>query len=160
MTTRRILLFGLAFGGLAVGAWVGLKMTSDPKKAVQVQAAYRPVRDDSTFEFTVEYIGAHEGGAMAFGLVTKGTLHEGYHLRLIRRSGGEKECLCKAIAGASERLAMASSQGPDKNIGIWLDIPSTDLKPHDRLISFDVPAAARNIAPPDFQFSILHGIQK
>jgi hypothetical protein len=117
-------------------------------------------RGDSTFEFTVEYIGAHDGDAMAFGLVTKGTLYEGYRLRLIRQSGEEKECLCKAIAGASRRLAKASSEGTDRNIGIWLDIPPADLKPHDRLISLDSPAAARQVTPPDFQFSILHGVQK
>jgi hypothetical protein len=135
-------------------------MTSDPKKAERVRQAYQPVRDDSTFEFTVEYVGAHGGGAMAFGLVTKGTLHEGYRLRLIRQSGEERECVCRAIAGASKRLATASSEGTDKNIGIWLDIPPADLKPHDRLISFDNPAAARQITPADFQFSILHGVQK
>jgi len=52
-------------------------MTSNPKQAERVQQAYQPVRGDSTFEFTVEYVGIHDGGAMAFGLVTKGTLHEG-----------------------------------------------------------------------------------
>jgi len=135
-------------------------MASDPKKAARVREAYRPARDDSTFEFTVENVGAHDGGAMAFGLVTKGTLHEGYHLRLIRQGGDERVCMCKAIAGASKRLAQASSQGTDRNIGIWLDIPPADLKPYDRLISFDVPAAARQITPADFQFSILYGVQK
>jgi len=158
---RRIFLFGVAaIVGLAACAWVVLKMTSDPKKVESVRRAYQPVRDDSTFEFTVEYVGSHDGGAMAFGLVTKGTLHEGYHLRLIRQTGGERECVCKAIAGASKRLARASSEGTDRNVGIWLDIPAGDLKRHDRLISFDSPAAARQITPADFQFSILYGVQK
>jgi len=97
---------------------------------------------------------------MAFGLVTKGTLHEGYRLRLIPQSGAERECLCRAIAGASKRLSQASSEGPNRNIGIWLDIPAADLKPHDRLISFDTPAAARQVAPAELQFSVLHGVQK
>lgn len=134
-------------------------MTADPKKAEQVRKAYQPVRDDSTFEFTVEYVGGHDGGAMAFGLVTKGTLHEGYRLRLVRQSGEEKDCLCRAIAGASKRLSRASSEGVDKNIGIWLDIPPADVNPHDRIISFDGPTAARQVAPADLQFSILHGVQ-
>jgi hypothetical protein len=149
-----------AIVGLAVCAWVALKMTSDPKKAARVREAYQPVRADSTFEFTVEHVGAHDGGAMAFGLVTKGTLHEGYRLRLIRQSGGERECVCRAIAGPTKRLAQASSQGKDSNIGIWLDIPAADLTPYDRLISSDVPAAARQVAPAELQFSILHGVQK
>src|SRR5262249_40711834 len=114
-------------------------MTADPKKAEEIRKAYQPVRDGSTFEFTVEYVGAHDGGAMAYGLVTKGVLHEGYRLRLIRQNGEEKDCLCKAIGGASKRLSQASSEGVHRNIGIWLDIPPADLKPHDRLISFDTP---------------------
>ncbi len=97
---------------------------------------------------------------MAFGLVTKGTLHEGYRLRLIRQGSEISECLCKAIAGASKRLAQASSEGVDRNIGIWIDIPPGNLKPHDRLISFDTLAAARQVTPASFQFSILHGVQK
>ena len=141
-------------------AWLVLKMTSDPKKAEQFRQAYQPVRDDSTFEFTVEHVGVLDDGAMAFGLVTKGTLHEGYRLWLIRQSGGERECLCRAIAGASKRLSQASSEGVDRNIGIWLDISPADVKPHDRLISFDSPAGARQIAPAGTQISILYGVQK
>ena len=64
------------------------------------------------------------------------------------------------MSGASKRLARASSEGTDRNVGIWLDIPAGDLKRHDRLISFDGPAAARQITPADFQFSILYGVQK
>jgi hypothetical protein len=154
-------LFGVtAVIGLLVCAWIAFKMTADPKKAEQLRKAYQPVRDDSTFEFTVEYVGAHDGGAMAFGLVTKGMLHEGYRLRLIPQSGAERVCLCRAIAGASKRLTQASSDGVDRNIGIWLDIPAADLKPYDRLISFDTPVAARQVAPAELRFSILHGVQK
>jgi hypothetical protein len=151
-------LFGVAaIVGLVVCAWAVLKMMADPKKAEQVRKAYHPVRDDSTFEFTVERVGALDGGAMAFGLVTKGTLHEGYRMRLIRQSGGEMECVCRAIAGATERLSQAST---DRNIGIWLDLPPADLKSYDRLISFDTPSAARQVTPASFQFSVLHGVQK
>ncbi len=159
--TRRRLLFGItAIVGVVVCAWFALKMTADINKAEQVGKAYQPVRDGSTFEFTVEYVGAHDDGAMAFGLVTKGTLHEGYRLRLIRQSGEERDCLCRAIAGLSERLSNAGSEGEEKNIGIWLDIPPGDVKPRDRIISFDMLTAARQIAPADLQFSILHGVQK
>ena len=50
---------------------------------------------------------AGDGGAMAFGLVTKGTLHEGYRLHLIRGGNTQRECVCKAIAGTSKRLPQA-----------------------------------------------------
>jgi len=158
---RRIFLFGIAaIVGFVVCAWVALKLTADPKKADQVRKAYQPVRDDSTFEFTVERVAGHDGGAMAFGLVTKGTLHEGYRLRLVRPSGQERDCVCKAIAGVSKRLSQASSEGVDRNIGVWLDIPPGDVKKYDRLISFDTPAAARQVTPADLPLSILHGVQK
>jgi hypothetical protein len=158
---RRLFLSAVAaFVGLVVCAWIALEMTADPKKSEQVRDAYQPIRDDSTFEFTVEYVGAHDGGAMAFGLVTKGSLHEGYHLRLVRQNGEERDCLCQAIAGASKRLSQASSEGVDKNIGIWLDIPPADVRPRDRIISFDTPAAARQVAPAELKFSILHGVQR
>src|SRR5262249_9399972 len=130
---RRMLLFAVAaVGGLLVFALIVLKMTSDPKKAERVRQAYEPFREDSTFEFTVEYVGAQDASAMAFGLVTKGAIHEGYRLRLIRQNGVQMDCVCKAIAGISQRLAQASADGADRNIGIWLDIPPANLKPHDR----------------------------
>src|SRR5262245_50991263 len=110
---------------------------------MMTSADYKPLRDDSTFEFIVEYVGSHDEGAVAFGLVVKGALHEGYHLRLIRENNPERDCLCKAIAGVSKRLAKASSQEPENNIGIWLDLPAADIQPRDRLISFDSPASAR-----------------
>jgi hypothetical protein len=159
--TRRLFLLSVTLiAGVIVCALGMLKMASHPPKNERVRQAYQPVRADSTFEFTVEYIGACDGGAIAFGLVTKGTLHEGYHLHLIQQDGADRECLCKAIAGASKRLSEASSEGENKNIGIWLDIPPADVKPYDRLISFDTPSAARQVTPASFQISILNGLQK
>ncbi len=146
--------------GTVIYPWVALKMIPDQKKVAQVRKAYEPARDNSTFEFTVEFVGAHDGGAIAFGLVTKGAIHEGYRLRLIQQKGEERDCLCRAIAGVTERMSQASFQGPDKNIGIWLDIPPADVQSRDRLISFDVPADARQVAPADMQFSILFGFRK
>lgn len=131
----------------------------DPKRMQSIKEAYRPLRDDSTFEFTIESIRTHDGGAMTFGLVTKGTVHEGCRLRLIRQSGAEIECICRAIAGLSNRLVRASVQEGEKNIGLWLDVPPAQLKPYDRLISFDSPASARQVAPANWEFSILHGVK-
>jgi hypothetical protein len=126
----------------------------------RIRQAYQPVRSDSTFEFTVEHVGEHDGNAMAFGLVTKGVLHEGYRLHLFRGCSEQRECVCKAIAGSSKRLPKASTEDLYKNVGIWLDVPPRDSKPHDRLVSFDTPAAARQVTPASFGFSILHGVQK
>jgi hypothetical protein len=136
------------------------KAAYDPKRAENSRRADQPVEDDSTVEFIVQHVASHDGGAMAFGLVTKGTLHEGYHLHLIREGGEQKECLCRAIAGATKRLLQASSEGVHRYIGIWLDIPPCDVKVHDRLISFDNPAVARQVTPASFQFSILTGVQR
>lgn len=158
--TRQIFLFGVAaIVALAFCMWGALKLRSNPQRAERIRRAYRPVRDDSTIEFTIENVGAYDGGAVAFGLVTKGTLHEGYRLQVIQESGEQRACICKAIAGLSKRLAEANSQGEDRNIGIWLDIPPAELKPYDRIISFDAPAAAHQVTPTSVQFSILDGVR-
>lgn len=132
----------------------------DPERAQRVREAYLPLRDDSTFEFTIESVGSHDGGAMAFGLVTKGTVYEGYRLLLVRKSEAEVECVCRAIAGLSERLTRAGAPDSEKNVGLWLDVPPAELKPYDRLMSFDTSASARQITPPGWKLSILHGVSK
>ncbi len=137
---------------LATGLFVMFRGRAATSSAIG--QAYQPLRSDSTAEFTVEYVTAREGTAVVFGYLTKGSLREGYTLRLVPQKGTEKNCLCKAIAGTSRRLAQADAESTTRNIGIWLDLPPAEIKPKDRLISFDTPAAAKQITPADVPFSI------
>jgi len=126
----------------------------------QIRSAYEQVSVDSTFEFTVENVAIHDGVALVFGRINKGTICEGYTLRRVRDGVEPKNCVCQAIAGLTDRMPKASADGPEKNIGIWLDIPPLDVQPYDRIVSFDGPSSARTRTDDKIQFSILGGIKQ
>ncbi len=135
-------------------------MFPNPERAAKIRAAYQPIRDDSTFEFTVEAILVLEGTALVAGSITKGAIHEGYRLQMIRAEGTVQHCTCLAIAGITERLSDTSLDSGETNIALWLDIPPTDVSRYDRLLSTDTPSMARRVTPAEFRFSLMYGVAR
>jgi hypothetical protein len=80
MTPRIAILTCAAILLIALAIWlVAFRTRSvanpNPERAQRVKEAYLPLRDDSTFEFTIESVGSHDGSAMA--LIS----HQGHYSR-------------------------------------------------------------------------------